>query len=260
MTCELCQSKLTALLHGEYENELQMHEHLAECDSCRQHYIDLVEDHALINLSMNSSGRVRSSKLKPLVGLFIGFGIAACLSIIFFVKSKPEAQEVAKAYSLKGEPERAELMKDSPQEPALTVPSTMRIATDENAVQLEEHTEMLRKDMKEKKAISRAAPKSFSGEAFEVMAAMKKEDVTSLTILEFKRLLDEWLKGQPSEIRENLTKAFMNVEGILINEKDRSPVGIEYSIEVQNKDGKGIDYGTFIIHNGAIIKFTQANN
>jgi hypothetical protein len=72
--------------------------------------------------------------------------------------------------------------------------------------------------------------------------------------------LDEWLKGQPSEIRENLTKAFMNVEGILINEKDRSPVGIEYSIEVQNKDGKSIDYGTFIIHNGAIIKFTQANN
>lgn len=100
MKCEDCCENLTSLLYDELDQEtsLSCHEHIAECDSCREQYMEIVEvgnslQESLIGASVSGLGTERIESIlsetqpEPKSIKFPSwiFAVAACLAVGVFI-------------------------------------------------------------------------------------------------------------------------------------------------------------------------------
>ena len=75
MKCQDCSEHLAELIFGElsFEKELTLHEHLAECDNCREEYISLSSVNTDLDLALNDNvtvlglGEERLSNIKAVL-------------------------------------------------------------------------------------------------------------------------------------------------------------------------------------------------
>ena len=292
MKCQVCSEHLAELVFGElpFEKELTLHEHLAECDKCREEYISLSSVNTDLDLALNDNvtvlglgeerlsniktvleaGMPQSASVGPLKKNIIPFiitALAACILIAFiFPGNNVSKEDVAKNTEMPIGEKRVTLQEMAVQRKPkkMKVQAKEMVASDQVSATavLFEDSPQASKDVVESKVISSKVEEMRMRSLKMAKFSTKKAMVVPFNTRSLNNYLKRWQQKNQSDLK--VQKVVSYLSHLKAGSISLKPVKVEsaktstvYKVIIYDKAQKPIEYGLISIHNGTIASFEE---
>jgi hypothetical protein len=290
--CQDCSEHLAELIFGElsFEKELTLHEHLAECDNCREEYISLSSVNTDLDLALNDNvtvlglgeerlsnikavleaGMPQSVSVRPLKKNIIPFIItvlAACILIAFiFPGNNVSKEDVAKNSVMPIGEKKVKLQEMVVQRKPkkMNVQAKEMVASDQvlAPAALFEDSPPESKDVVQSKVISSKVEGVRMRSSKMAEISSRAAMVVPFNTHSLNNYLKRWQqKNQGDPKVQKIVSYLSHLKAGSISLKpakvESAKTSTVYRVIIYDKAQKPIEYGLISIHNGNIASFEE---